>query len=408
MTNRSVNPLTAHADPGLGKPRQILHVDMDAFYASIEQRDDPTLKGKPVIVGGRSMRSVVCTASYEARPFGVRSAMPIAEAVRRCPHGVVIPPRMGRYMEVSEQVMAILHRYSPLVEGLSLDEAFVDVTGSTELFGSGADIAARIRADIQAETLLTASAGVATSKFVAKIASELRKPNGLTLVEAGTEEQFLADLPVERMWGVGPKATEKLHRVGIRRIADLARATPETLTKVLGSSWGEYIVELARGVDPRRVVPTRDPVSLGAEDTFERDLYTREELEQAILRQAARVAARLARKSLLGRVVVLKIKLSDHTLFTRRTTLLASCQDTLTIHRTAVSLLDRLDLAGRGVRLTGVQVSGLMQEKQEQRALFSNPAVDRLRKLEQTLLDVRSRFGDDAVVHAGTLLGRKP
>ncbi|HTJ83684.1 MAG TPA: DNA polymerase IV [Polyangiaceae bacterium] len=248
-------------------PRQILHVDMDAFYASVEQRDDPNLRGRPVVVGGRSMRSVVCTASYEARPFGVRSAMPMAEALRRCPDAIVIPPRMGHYAEVSGEIMAILERYTPLVEALSLDEAFLDVSESRALFGSGAEIAAKIRADIARETRLTASAGVATNKFIAKVASDMNKPDGITIVEPGTETSFLAPLPVERMWGVGPKAADKLRRAGLRTLGDLAGASSKRLATVVGSSWGEAIRDLARGLDVRDVVPDRRAVSIGAEET---------------------------------------------------------------------------------------------------------------------------------------------
>jgi DNA polymerase-4 len=383
--------------------RQILHVDMDAFYASIEQHDDPSLRGRPVIVGGRSPRAVVCTASYEARPFGVKSAMPMGEAVRRCPAGVVIPPRMSRYAEVSEQVMDVLRGYSPLVEALSLDEAFIDVTASRALFGDGPEIARRMRDDIRDATGLTASAGVASSKFVAKVASDIQKPDGLTVVERGAEERFLAPLPIERMWGVGPKTAASLRRVGVTTIADLARASPEALSRAMGSSWGQTVVELARGIDPRPVVPSREAVSLGAEDTFERDLTRVEDLERAILRQAARVAARLAFKKLVCRVVTLKLKLHDHTLITRRTTLLAPAQDTVTLHRAACELLERAAPGGRGVRLTGVQASGLVRESEEQRPLFADRDSDRRRRLERTLLGVRSRFGDDSVVQAGAL-----
>ncbi|MBK6514862.1 MAG: DNA polymerase IV [Polyangiaceae bacterium] len=383
--------------------RQILHVDMDAFYASIEQHDDPSLRGRPVIVGGRSPRAVVCTASYEARPFGVKSAMPMGEAVRRCPAGVVIPPRMSRYAEVSEQVMDVLRGYSPLVEALSLDEAFIDVTASRALFGDGPEIARRMRDDIRDATGLSASAGVASSKFVAKVASDIQKPDGLTVVERGAEERFLAPLPIERMWGVGPKTAASLRRVGVTTIADLARASPEALSRAMGSSWGQTVVELARGIDPRPVVPSREAVSLGAEDTFERDLTRVEDLERAILRQAARVAARLAFKKLVCRVVTLKLKLHDHTLITRRTTLLAPAQDTVTLHRAACELLERAAPGGRGVRLTGVQASGLVRESEEQRPLFADRESERRRRLERTLLGVRSRFGDDSVVQAGAL-----
>lgn len=374
---------------------------MDAFYASIEQLDDPSLRGKALIVGGRSPRAVVTTASYEARPFGVRSAMPMMDALRRCPHAIVVPPRMSRYAEVSRAIMAILRRFTPLVEPLSLDEAFVDVTHSTQLFGSGESIAKTIRAAIRDELGLTASAGVATSKFVAKIASDLRKPDGLTVVVAGREAEFLAPLAVSRMWGVGPKATEKLARASIKTIGDLARRTPSDLARILGSSWGEYIVELARGIDPREVVPEREAVSIGAENTFERDLRGIAELEPEILAQASRVAARLVEAGLTCRVVTLKIKLSDHTLITRRTTLDAAAADTVTIHRAALAQLARVELGGAGVRLTGVSLSGLVPEQKEQRPLFPDAAQSRRRLLEKTLGDVRAKFGDDAVRPAG-------
>jgi len=385
--------------------RQIVHVDMDAFYASVEQRDDPSLRGKPVIVGGRSMRSVVCTASYEARPSGVRSAMPMAEAMRRCPGAIVVPPRMAHYAEVSQVVMGILERYSPLIEPLSLDEAFVDVSGSSALFGDGASIAAQMRAAIQRETELTASAGVATSKFVAKIASELQKPNGMTVVSSGDEARFLAPLMVGWMWGVGPKAADKLNRIGMKTIGDLARSSPQTIGRAIGSSWGETIALLARGIDDRPVVPDREASSIGAEETFEIDLVEREDLEQAILSQAARVASRLMLKRLSARTITLKIKLRDHTLFTRRTTLDAPVADTMSVYRAACALLDRLAAREAPIRLTGVSASNLVAEQAGQHALFVDADAEKRKKLERALFDVRARFGDDAVVQAG-LKGR--
>lgn len=353
------------------------------------------------------MRSVVCTASYEARPFGVHSAMPMVEAMRRCPQAVVIPPKMEKYAGVSAEIMRILRRYSPLVEALSLDEAFLDVTESYELFGDGPTIAAQIRADIRAETHLTASAGVATSKFVAKVASDFKKPDGLTVVAPGEEQAFLAPLPVERMWGVGKKASAKLRKVGLATIADLARTSPASLGAILGSSWGEYMSELARGLDPRPVVPDREAVSIGAEETFEIDVLDREFLQQKLLGQAARVASTLTRRGLVAKTVVLKVKLADHTLLTRRTTMPEAVQDTLAIHRAVSALLDKVELGRRGARLTGVSVTGLVRETEEQRAFFADEASDKRRALEKTLLDVRSRFGDGSLVQAGTLLGRK-
>jgi DNA polymerase IV len=381
--------------------RAIIHVDMDAFYASIEQRDDPSLRGKPVIVGGRSMRSVVCTASYEARPFGVRSAMPMVEAMRRCPQAIVVPPRMERYAGVSHTIMEILQRFSPLIEPLSLDEAFLDVTESKALFGDGASIARQIRLLIAEETALTASAGVASSKFVAKIASDMNKPDGLTLVPAGGEAGFLAPLPVGRMWGVGPKAGEKLGRLGLKSIGDLARSTPEIVGRALGSTWGEYIVGLARGLDERPVVPDREARSIGAEDTFETDLVEREDLELAILSQAVRVAARLTHKRLRAKTIVLKLKLRDHTLLSRRVTLDAAVADTMSVYRAACGLLDRFALPGAAIRLTGVAAAGLSAVDGGQGSLFRDEAAERRNKLERTLEDVRARFGSAAVTQAG-------
>lgn len=384
-------------------PRQILHVDMDAFYAAVEQRDDPSLRGRPVLVGGRSLRSVVCTASYEARPSGARSAMPMAEALRRCPDAVVVRPRIAHYAEVSRQIFAILRRYTPLVEGLSLDEAFLDVSRSQGLFGDGRAIAERIREDIRASTGLTASAGVATCKLIAKIASDQRKPDGLTVVAPGEERRFLAPLPIERMWGIGPKAAEAARQVGLRTIGDLASASASRLERVFGKSFGPAVSELARGIDPREVQPDRAAKSVGAEETFELDLTTREQLEAALLEQSARVARRLAAEGLAGEVVVLKIKLADFQLYTRRKTLQEPVGDTLAIHRAACELLAGLSLEGRRVRLTGVSVSGLSAEAERPRGLFPDVDAERRRRLEQVALAASTRFGEGALVRAGTL-----
>src|SRR6185369_11444289 len=220
-----------------------IHVDMDAFFASVEQRDNPAIRGKPVVVGGAARRGVVSAASYEARVFGVRSAMPMAEAMRRCPHAVVVPPSRGKYEEASERVFEVFHQYTPLVEGLSIDEAFLDVTESRSLFGDGETIARAIREDVKQTTGLTASAGVASCKFVAKIASDMNKPDGLTVVGADVAA-FLAPLPVERMWGIGPKTAPTLRRLGYRTLGDLAKADPAILERTLGS-WGPEVRDLA-------------------------------------------------------------------------------------------------------------------------------------------------------------------
>ena len=336
----------------------ILHIDMDAFYASVEQRDRPELRRRPVIVGGPSRRGVVCAASYEARPFGVRSAMPMAEAIRRCPEAIVIPVRMGRYREVSAQVFEVFRRFTPLVEGLSLDEAFLDVTGSRSLFGQPREIACTIKAAIRGELGLVASAGVAPCKFVAKIASDLEKPDGLTVVEEADVARFLGPLPVERMWGVGPKTAPLLRERGFTTLGDLAVAPASVLERLLGS-WGVQVRELARGNDPRAVEPDRAALSLGAEVTHEHDLRERADIARAILEHASRVAQRLHAEGLYASGVVVKLKYSDFTLRSRRVLLPEPVGDTGSIYRAAEELLDTFPASRLGVRLTGVAVTHL-------------------------------------------------
>ena len=379
--------------------RQILHIDMDAFFASVEAHDDPKLRGRPLLVGGPSRRGVVTAASYEARRFGVHSAMPMAEALRRCPQALVVRGRPERYAEVSREVFAIFDRYTPLVEGLSVDEAFLDVTRSRALFGDGEAIARRIKQDIHQETGLTASAGVAPCKFAAKIASDLDKPDGLTVV-AGDVAEFLAPLPIERMWGVGPKADDRLRAAGIVRIGDIAQAAASNLTNLLGPAWGEHVRELARGVDSRDVEPGRAAVSIGAEETFDADLTSLPELERRLLSQASRVAARLHRAGLFGRVVVVKVKYSDFVSRTRRVTLPEPVADTDNIYRAARELLGRFDLR-RPVRLTGVAVAGLCEERPL--SLFQDVRADRGVALERVTAELRERFGKGTLTRADLL-----
>jgi DNA polymerase IV len=336
--------------------RQILHVDMDAFYASVEELDAPELRGKPVLVGGSSRRGVVMAASYAARPFGARSAMPMAQALRLCPKAVVVPPRMERYAEVSASVFDIFRSFTPLVEGLSLDEAFLDVTASQSLFGDGEAIARKIKTRIQSELGLTASAGVAPSKFVAKIASDLEKPDGLVVVRERDVVAFLEPLPIERMWGVGLKTSPKLRELGFHTLGDLARGNLATLEGALGS-WGAHVRALARGEDPREVDPARAAKSVGAEQTYEHDLHGKAAIEATLLEHAARVAQRLVREGLYARGVVVKLKYSDFTLRSRRTMLPEPVADTGSIHAAARALLAEFPEDGRGVRLTGVSAT---------------------------------------------------
>jgi DNA polymerase-4 len=385
------------------RERQILHIDMDAFYASVEQLDDPSLRGRPVLVGGHARRGVVMAASYEARPFGVHSAMPMAAAMRRCPQARVVMPRMARYAEVSQLVFDVLRAFTPLVEGLSLDEAFLDVTASQSLFGDGATIARKIKDAIFAATGLRASAGVAPCKFVAKIASDEGKPDGLVVVRADEVKDFLAPLPIERMWGIGVKTAPKVHAAGFHTLGDLANADARRQGHVLGA-WGIEAQALARGIDPRSVVPDRPAKSIGAEETFDRDIVGREGLERHLLGQTARVAQRLCHEHLLGQVVVVKVKYADFSIQSRRTKLVDPVGDTDSIFDVVRRLLGRFDLS-RAVRLTGVSVADLRAESTAA-TLFGEPVGTRRRRLEQVSAEIADRFGGPGIRRA-TLLEKE-
>jgi DNA polymerase-4 len=380
--------------------RAIIHVDMDAFYASVEQRDNPSLRGKPVIVGGHAQRGVVVAASYEVRPFGVRSAMPMARAIKMAPHAIVVKPRFSAYAEASEQVFSIFERYTPLIEPLSLDEAFLDVTASVSLFGPPAEISRRIRKEIADELKLPASAGIAAVKFVAKIASDSAKPNGQREVRAEETVAFLAKLPVSRLWGVGPKTEEELTRAGLKTIGDVAAKDVAWLEQRFGSS-GRELWALARGQDDREVVPDRAAKSVGAEDTFEEDLTGMDLLRPHVHAQALRVARRLRKASVKGRVVQLKVKFSDFTTITRRATLPSPTDDGQTLYRTALELLERAH-ENKPIRLTGVSVQSLGDEQPQQLGLFSAPTAPppRSAKLNAVLDRIADRFGSKAITTA--------
>ena len=374
---------------------------MDAFYASVEQLDNPELRGKPVIVGGPSRRGVVCAASYEVRPFGVRSAMPMGEALRRAPHAIVVPVRMARYAEISGQVFAIFHRFTPLVEGLSLDEAFLDVTGSRGLFGEPAVIAQQIKDAVRDELGLSCSAGVASCKFAAKIGSDLQKPDGLVVVPEDIAG-FLAHMPVERMWGIGAKTSVRIRAQGFATIGDLAGADPARLEALLGS-WGRSIHALANGHDDREVIPDHDAKSVGGEQTFEHDLYTAAELERPLLAQCERVAERLVRDGLWGRTVTLKLKDADFQSRTRQTTLDEPVCDTDSIFRAARGQLARMPGLRRGIRLVGVSLSDLSSRPDDAPLLFPDPRIARGKQLEDVAAKLRDRFGGKMLTRAALL-----
>jgi DNA polymerase-4 len=383
--------------------KTILHVDMDAFYASVEQRDDPGLRGKPVIVGAaRSRRGVVLAASYEVRVHGVRSAMSMAEALRRAPHALVVPPRRGAYEEASARAFEIFRRYTPLVEPLSLDEAFIDVTESRALFGTGEAIAHAIRADVLREIGLPASAGIAPCKFAAKVASDLAKPNGQLVVPEGGVAAFLAPLPVERMWGVGPKTAPKMRALGYATLGDLAQAEASAIERAFGA-WGPHARALANGDDPRGVDPHHANISIGTEQTYEEDLRTREAIARTLLDHASQVARRLVRANLCACTVVVKVKYADFTIRSRRVTLEYPVQDTDAIHEAALGLLARIPLEGRRVRLTGVSVSNIGSGPPP-RTLLPDTKAEKRRKLEDVASRIGQRFNDDRTVTRATLL----
>ena len=381
--------------------RLILHIDMDAFFASVEILDDPKLVGKPVLVGGASRRGVVAAASYEARRFGVRSAMWMVEALRRCPDAVVIRPRLARYAELSGHIFSIFRRFTPEVEGLSLDEAFLDVTGSRKLFGNGRQIAEQIKDTIYAETGLIASAGVAPTKFVAKIASDFDKPNGLHVVKPHEVVSFLVPLPIERMWGVGKVAAERFHGLGIHTIGALADMNETLLERELGASALGFKA-LARGIDERAVVVGSPAKSIGAEVTFETDIADKVVLEKYLLGKALKVAGRLSAKGISGRVVTLKFKYSDFRQKTLRKTLNEPVWDADSIFEAACGLLKEVDLSGLPLRLIGLSVSDLSGVGQA--ILFPDQKKVRGETLQRLADSVADKFGRDLLTRA-TLLG---
>lgn len=350
--------------------KSIIHLDMDAFYPSVEVLDNPTLKGKPVIVGGSIKRGVVSSASYEARKFGVHSAQPMADAAHRCPHAVFLPVRMERYKAVSKMIFEIFHRFTPLVEPLSIDEAFLDVTASKRLFGDAVHIAREIKTITQQEVGLTVSAGVAPSKFLAKIASDMDKPDGLTVVSPNTVTEFLDPLPVSRMWGVGKVTQKALARLNIHTFKDLRYAPANMLVKALGKN-GRRIQQLAMGLDERNVIVDNKSKSIGHERTFGDDITDMDTAKKALLALADKVARRMRQHIVTGKTLSLKIKYSDFKQITRAGTLKKSTDDGLEIYQIACRLLEKTEAGKRPIRLLGISLSGLSRpEACSQQSLF--------------------------------------
>jgi DNA polymerase-4 len=385
------------------KTRAIIHLDMDAFYPSVELLDNPDLKGKPVIVGGSRERGVVSSASYEAREYGVHSAQPMAKAMRLCPHGIFLPGRMSRYQQVSEQVFEIFHRFTPLLEPLSIDEAFLDVTGSARLFGDPETIARKIKETVFRETGLTVSAGIAPSKFVAKIASDMEKPDGLTVVTEERVREFLDPLPVSKMWGVGKVTQEELAKLKIRTFRDLSRTPVEVLETRFGK-YGAKMHQLSMGIDERAVEPEHDAKSIGHEETFSEDMIDADLARKELLALANKVARRMRQDWLQGRTVTLKVKYSDFTLITRSATLPKPTDDATEIYSNVCSLLRKTAVGKRPVRLLGISLSQFVSTEMEgQLSLFLENRASKKRELNTALDSICEKFGDKAI-RPGTLV----
>ncbi|HKA85812.1 MAG TPA: DNA polymerase IV [Acidimicrobiales bacterium] len=393
---------------GPGTGRTILHVDMDAFFVSVELLRRPELRGRPVVVGGTGSRGVVAAASYEARAYGVFSAMPSARARRLCPHAVFLPGDHAHYGSVSERVMRIFRSFTPLVEPISLDEAFLDVTGARRSQGDGATVAHRIRGEVLEQEGLTCSVGVAPSKMLAKLASEAAKPRasvdgplpgeGVHVIARGGELAFLRPLPARALWGVGPATLARLARLGVRTVGDIADLPEDTLVATLGTAHGRHLAQLARGVDPRPVEPDQQLKSVGHEETFAHDHHEHETLSREAVRMADGVAWRLRRAGLTGRTVTLKLRFADFQTITRSSTLPTSVDDGPAVARAALALLSGVDPTP-GVRLLGVSVSGLVTGAAQQLSFEDVAAGARSSWHEASgAVDaIRERFGDRAI-----------
>jgi DNA polymerase-4 len=381
--------------------RAILHIDMDAFYASVEERDNPTLKGKPLIVGGTGGRGVVAAASYAVRKFGVHSAMPMREALKRCPDAVVVRPRMGRYQEVSGIVFAIFQQFTPLIEGLSLDEAFLDVTASQRLLGAPQKIAADIRARIAERTALTASVGIAPNKLLAKIASDLNKPDGMCRIDAGNLREVLDPLPIQKLFGVGTKTLPAVNAAGLFTFGDVRKADDAVLWRVFGKH-GMLIRDRACGIDDRPVVADREEKSISAEETYDIDIRSATELSAQLAHLADRTASRLRAQALMAGVVNVKIRRADFTTYTRQKALGTATQDTATISRVAQGLLEEWIKAQphAAVRLLGVGVADLKEQVQSDLFADVKPAPSRL---DSAVDGIRHRFGAGVLTRASRL-----
>ncbi|CUH96918.1 DNA polymerase IV [Propionispora sp. 2/2-37] len=381
------------------RQRWILHADMDAFYASVEQRDHPEFRQQPVIVGGNSSRGVVAAASYEARQYGVRSAMPMAEARRRCPQGIYVLPNMAKYAKISGEIMQILASFSPVIETLALDEAFLDITGMELLHNDVVDIAVKIKEQIRAQLNLIISVGVAPNKFLAKLASAYNKPDGLMVIRPGEELSLLSPLPVSKLWGVGEVTERILKSLQIETIGQLRQIDPYTLEKHLGR-YSIELYNLAWGRDDRLVIPDREAKSVGNEETFSRDIQSQESILAALLSLAERVGWRLRKEGLCGKTITLKVRFSSFRTVTRSLTLMQPIAIDEVIYHTALQLMAIIPVK-EGIRLLGITVSGL-GPREQQLNLF-NEVTDKQEKIADAMDFLKERFGTHIVTRGRVL-----
>lgn len=403
MTHRQVLKLPHIELSGDDSESNILHVDMDAFFASVELRDRPELKGLPVVVGHSGGRGVVTSATYEARKFGIHAAMSMTEALRRCPKAIFIEPNHEKYSEVSEKLQEIYLSFTPLVEPLSVDEAFLDVSGSRKLLGSPIEIGKKLREKVFQEENITCSVGIAPTKFIAKLASTRAKPDGLIVVSPKEVIDFLHPLPVGALWGVGGKTEEVLKRLGLFKVSDIANLSLKTLKRALGDGIAEHLYELSWGKDERSVETNEPEKSVGNEETFSKDLDQAEDILREVLRLSEKVAARLRHAGLLGRTITLKVRFSNFSTITRSKTLLDATDVAKEIYEVAKSLFEGLKLDQVRVRLVGVRVEKLVEEEQANRQLLLGENEKGWREIDKASDKANARFGDEAIKPARLL-----
>lgn len=380
--------------------RNIIHIDMDAFFAQIEQRDHPEYKNKPLIVGGPLNRGVVSTASYEARKYGIHSGMPLVRAKRLCPDGLFVPVDMERYLKESAKIRKIFFQYTPLVEIIGCDEGFLDVTGCQRLFGNALEIAKKIKGKIYEQTNLTSSAGIGPNKFLAKLASGLGKPNGLTVLENSPEMiEKIKRLPVSFIWGVGRVTNKSLSSLGIKTIGDLSKIPIEVLKSKFGDSMGKFMHDMSNGIDNRQVIPSSEPKSIGRETTFTEDISSIETLRAAFLFLSQKISMNLHSKGYRGKVITIKVRYSDFKTVTKRTTLKNYTSAIFDIYKSSLTLLKELDMVRKKVRLAGISIGELKSNSILGDILFDEEKKDE--KLTGAIEKISEKFGDTKLIIAG-------